>query len=100
MIDLECNSPLVFRSNPDLEIRIDVENGGGFRVRNDESFRYLADSDPNLSDPDETTSKGSGFGGGFRVKNPVRGPNSGVSAGFDRYGSRGRDGGSGFPVKS
>ncbi|KAM1787544.1 hypothetical protein FF1_037653 [Malus domestica] len=100
MIDLECDSPLVFGSNPDPENRIAVEYGGGFRARNDESFRYLADSDPNLSDPYETTSKGSGFGGGFRVKNLVRGPNSGLSAGFDRYGSRGSDGGSGFPVKS
>lgn len=59
MIDLECNSPLVFRSNPDLEIRIDVENGGGFRVIIDESYRYLADSEQNLSEPKETRS-GSG----------------------------------------
>ncbi|TQD91177.1 hypothetical protein C1H46_023191 [Malus baccata] len=100
MIDLECDSPFVFGSSPDLEIRVGVQYGGGFRVRNYESYRCLADSDQNLSDPDETTPKGAGFGGGFRVKDPVRGPNSGVSAGYDRYGSRGSDGGSEFPVKS
>ncbi|KAM1093207.1 hypothetical protein ACFX13_008475 [Malus domestica] len=39
MIDLECDSPLAFGSNPDPDIRIGVQYEGGFRVRNYESFR-------------------------------------------------------------
>ncbi|KAM1059875.1 hypothetical protein ACFX13_025135 [Malus domestica] len=39
MIDLECDSPLAFGSNPDPDIRIGVQYGGGFWVRNYESFR-------------------------------------------------------------